>query len=330
MTRSWVSGSRFAARASACAAFVAALVGATGHTAQAAFHVAVIDEVLTSYNGDSNVQFVEMRMLAAFQSFVTNSVFAAFDANGTYTADIVVASHNLGKNGSDVRWLIGTQAFADMSGVAPDFVIAPGSLPGGGGMICYGGGGGIAPLNPPNWDRTSFANYVDCIAYGSYSGPKNFRIGNPTPLDPAGHSLQRGTNTHDNLSDFACSDTATPQNNAGDTADLPASSPCAGAETPTETVAATATPTATPTATSTLPNESPTPTPSTAVPTPLPCVADCNQNGTVSLDEVIHAVDIALGRGSIASCQSADPSGDGFPSIDELVRAVASATRGCS
>ncbi len=32
--------------------------------APAAFHFSVIDEIMTSYGGDPNVQFVEIRMLA--------------------------------------------------------------------------------------------------------------------------------------------------------------------------------------------------------------------------------------------------------------------------
>jgi hypothetical protein len=263
-----------------------------------------------------------MRMLAAFQSFTNHSVFAAFDANGNYTGDILEVPGNLGRNGADVRWLIGTQAFADASGLAPDFIMAPGGLPIGGGMICFGGGGGVTPINPPTWSRTSFSNYADCIAYGSYSGPTNFRIGNPTPLDPAGHSLQGTTNTHDNLSDFVCADTANPQNNSGATVDLAATTPC--------TVGGTATETPTETPTPTLPNESPTPTATTSPPPLEPCVADCDENGAVSLDELIHAINIALGRGALNECQSADQNGDGFPSVDELVRGVASAMRGCT
>ena len=39
--------------------------------AHAIFHVMVIDEVMTNYGGDPNVQFVEYKMLAFFQAFVS-------------------------------------------------------------------------------------------------------------------------------------------------------------------------------------------------------------------------------------------------------------------
>jgi hypothetical protein len=194
----------------------------------AVFHISVIDEVATSYNGDPNFQFIEIRMLAILQTFVQNSVFAAFDSNGNYINDVLVVPGNVTTGGNGVRWLVGTTAFQTASGVTPDFVMPSGIMPTGGGMICYGGGGGLVPQNPPTWDRTNFANYVDCVAYGTYAGSTNTLIGTPTAINGDGHSLQRvGTNsTHNNSVDFTCGDPLTPENNAGVTASLPASLPC--------------------------------------------------------------------------------------------------------
>lgn len=257
--------------------------------ARALFHLAVIDEFSTSYDGDPSAQFIEIRMLAGFQTFVRNAVFAAFDANGDYIGDILVVPANVPNGGGDVRWLIGTQAFTDASGVTPDFVMPAGILPSGGGMVCFGGGGGISTQVPPActgdcnedgivainelvlgvsvtlagspgnacplldadqneqisidelvqgvafslngcpapaWDRTDFGSYVDCVAYGNYTGPSNVRTGNPTPFDADGHSLQRIGNTSNNRNDFDCASSLTPENNAGGTAELPATAPC--------------------------------------------------------------------------------------------------------
>jgi hypothetical protein len=89
-------------------------------------------------------------------------------------------------------------------------------LPTDGGMVCFGGGGGISPdLDPNSWSRTNLESYVDCLAYGSYSGPTKLGSGNPTPLLPGGHSLTRVSDTGDNETDFDCGDPATPTNNAG-------------------------------------------------------------------------------------------------------------------
>lgn len=257
--------------------------------ADAVFHLALIDEIATSYDGDPDAQFIEVRMLAPFQTFVRNAVFATFDANGEYIGDILVVPSNVANGGNDIRWLVGTQAFADASGVMPDFLVPAGSLPHDGGMVCFGGGGGISTQPPPacsgdcdedgmvavnelvfglgvslgslpvsdcplldadenervsvdelvrsvaaslngcpapTWDRTAFASYVDCVAYGNFAGSGNVKTGNPTPLDGNGHSLQRVANTGDNGNDFTCATTLTPENNAGETAQLPATVPC--------------------------------------------------------------------------------------------------------
>jgi hypothetical protein len=318
------------------AVVIALLAGLSFATqARALFHFEVIDEVMTSYNGDPSVQFIEMRMLAASQNFVAHSVFAAFDNTGTFIADILVVPANVSKSGNGTRWLIGTAAFQTKTGLAPDFVMPAGVLPTGGGMVCFGGGGGIAPQNPPTWSRTSFANYVDCVAYGTFAGPSNILIGTPIKLNADGHGLQRMGNTMDNAADFTCADPATPQNNAGATVSLAATDPCGGS-------AATATPTSTPPAPTMTPvPPSPTTTAqSTMTPTSItspaptattgpthPCTGDCNGDGHVNVNELIVAVNIALGSAEPGACPAFG--GAKTVTITDLIKAVNDALNGC-
>jgi hypothetical protein len=273
--------------------------------APAVFHLAVIDEVMTSYDGDAEVQFIEVRMLASLQNIVANSVFAAFDSDGEYIGDILVVPSNVGNSGDGVRWLIGTSAFSTASGVFPDFVMPAGVLPTAGGMVCFGGGGGIVPQNPPSWDRADFATYVDCLAYGTYSGPSNVRIGTPTSLNADGHGLQRTQNTGNNAADFACADPATPQNNAGMTASMSATTPCTG-------------------------NDTPTPTP-TGVPTGTvsACVGDCDGGGTVTVNELIRGVNISLGLQPLSECPSFNCQGTGMVPVSCLIQGVNNSLDGC-
>jgi hypothetical protein len=120
--------------------------------------------------------------------------------------------------------------------------------------------------------------------------------------------------------------------------------------------ALTATPTAqeTPTVTDT-PPASPTPTP-TCLPLPCPfgqvpycpgcpegcgtecvtptpvsnCPGDCNGDGSVTIDELLRAVNLALGSGIAgATCSALDTNRDGTVSIAEVVRAVGAALIGC-
>jgi hypothetical protein len=71
------------------------------------------------------------------------------------------------------------------------------------------------------------------------------------------------------------------------------------------------------------------------IPTPIPgtpaagCVGDCNGNGTVSVDELITGVDIALGADPLTTCPALNCDGTGTVTVDCLVKAVDSALHGC-
>jgi hypothetical protein len=73
----------------------------------------------------------------------------------------------------------------------------------------------------------------------------------------------------------------------------------------------------------------PTPTPRPPTPTPGPCNGDCNSDGTVTVDELVRGVNIALGLLASESCPAFDVNEDGTVTVDELVRAVNSALVGC-
>jgi hypothetical protein len=72
----------------------------------------------------------------------------------------------------------------------------------------------------------------------------------------------------------------------------------------------------------------PTVTP-TATPVPASCTGDCNNDGAVTINELISGVNIALGNAAVSTCPSFDASGDGSVTINELIAAVNSALSGC-
>lgn len=182
---------------------------------QALFHFAHISEIMASYDDDDTVQFVEVEMASASQNFISSAVIAVFDADGTYLTDLIVFPSDVANSGAGVTFIVGTSNFQTLSGLTPDFIAASADLPTGGGMVCFGGGGGVVPQDPPVWDRTLVESYVDCLAYGNYTGVTKTASGNPTPLLPVGHSLTRVSDTDDNETDFDCGDPATPTNNGG-------------------------------------------------------------------------------------------------------------------
>jgi hypothetical protein len=94
----------------------------------------------------------------------------------------------------------------------------------------------------------------------------------------------------------------------------PSSEPTATA---TETPVSTSSPTGTPTA--------------AAVPTPTvaPCVGDCNGDGTVTVNEILTMVNIALGNAPVTACEAGDANHDGRITVDEILMAVNNALNGC-
>jgi hypothetical protein len=78
---------------------------------------------------------------------------------------------------------------------------------------------------------------------------------------------------------------------------------------------------------------SPTPTsPPVATPTPTPeigCPGDCNGDASVTIDELVRGVNIALQQAALSTCPAFDGNGDGAVTVDELVRGVAAALAGC-
>jgi hypothetical protein len=194
--------------------------------ARAVYHLTVIDEVVTSYAGDAQKQLVQLRMLAIVQNVLNGSVLAAFDSRGQYLGDLLVVPDRVANAGPGIHWSVATEEFQSASGFTADFTMTGMHLPATGGMLCFGGGGGIAPKSPPDWDRNDFANYVDCVAYGTYSGPSNHLIGRATRETPIGHGIQRVRSRNDNASDFACGQPIIAINNTGAAVTLPATVPC--------------------------------------------------------------------------------------------------------
>jgi hypothetical protein len=64
-------------------------------------------------------------------------------------------------------------------------------------------------------------------------------------------------------------------------------------------------------------------------PTPLPCAGDCNGNGSVTVNELVAGVNIALGSAAVAVCTACDTDRDGSVSVSELIAAVRRALDGC-
>ena len=250
----------------AAAALVAVAGGhASVQPALALHHISEITEVMSGFDGDPNVQFVEIEQLAIYQDAVTNTRLTAFNADGSLAG---VLLDPIGGNVSIFgdKWIMGTAAFEAASGISADFTFPPGILPAAG-MVCWGAPDVFAPL-PGTWDASDPNNYVDCVSYGG----AGFTGTNPMSPDPASSgagddtlSLTRSTSsTAKSTSPWRNSDDSTdfklavpsPTNDAGEVGSLIAGQPP--------------------------PSPSPSPSPSPA-PGPLPV-------GGVSLDEGLRGL----------------------------------------
>lgn len=59
------------------------------------------------------------------------------------------------------------------------------------------------------------------------------------------------------------------------------------------------------------------------------CVGDCNDDGVVTVDEILRGTSIALGSQSLDACPGLDADGSGAVEVDELITAVSFALVGC-
>ena len=78
------------------------------------------------------------------------------------------------------------------------------------------------------------------------------------------------------------------------------------------------------------PVASPTPTSTPTPAPPLRCVGDCQHDGSVTVDELVTMVNIALGNAAVATCTAGDADANEQITIDEVISAVNVALQGCS
>lgn len=211
-------------------------IAAASPIAQASNHLVQIDEALAGANGNSRVQFVEIKMCCPGQNLwgpqsgesTGRARLTFFDASGASTGQFIFPSnppdHDSGgvpDTNNTVSVLIATQEFAALPGMpTSDFIMPSNLLVAGGGQVCFTGN----PGNP-----NAFAVNL-CLSYGNFVGDTGQDLDNPpNPAGPPASaltitgaaSLKRFQNfnffeTHQFNADFQLS-TPAPRNAAGQT-----------------------------------------------------------------------------------------------------------------
>jgi hypothetical protein len=112
---------------------LAALLCLVAGTAHSAFHLWRMSEIFSSPDG--TIQFVELAVFSDGEEFIAGHTLVS-SAPGATTRTYAFAS-NLPAGTANKTFLVGTQQFATLSGVAPDYIIPDGFLFPGGGMLNF-------------------------------------------------------------------------------------------------------------------------------------------------------------------------------------------------
>ena len=297
---------------------------------RAAFHIAVIDEVMSGVNNgtisNSNIQYVEVRQLSAGQNNVCHTRLTVFKclANG---GGFQVLIDNLGGAGAmepcvpnpaaGARWIMASPdgaTFLAASGITPDAIwnnAATGRIPTSCGMVCWGAPSGILPPSDPStWNAGLPSDYIDCVAYGNYDGTAE-PLGNPAASDTPGGGTFSLTRTGDvmfsNGFHLACpSPTSNPAQATGNFG------PC----TPTTTTRPVPTTSSTTTTTTTR---------TTTTTTPPPICGDVNGDGVVNIGDalVMAQFDVGLrqcGMAPFSQPTVCDVNGDAACNIGDALK----------
>jgi hypothetical protein len=160
-----------------CLRYLAVLVLLAAGHAHATFHLWAMQELYS--NADGSVQFLELRALSGGQQFMADHVLST--SSGGVTRSFVFPA-GLPGDSSNKTMLIGTQGFAALGVVTPDYVVPNGFFFQGGGTISFAEGadlwthgalpGGSASLNRNGSTGTnSPTNFAGQTGSVSSAGP---------------------------------------------------------------------------------------------------------------------------------------------------------------
>jgi hypothetical protein len=170
-----------------------------------------LDEIVGSWQGDDEIQYLELRMAAAGQNGLANAAAVIFDdaagsAEGRRTA---VFTQNVANVAQGAKILIASAKAKDLASIVPDFLLPAGYLRPKAGRVCYAVSNG-----------SSFVP-TDCVAYGAFTGDTGV-AGPPTPVTPDNRVLRRTGTSGRYKTDWIGALDATLVNNAGASGALPA------------------------------------------------------------------------------------------------------------
>ena len=91
-----------------------------------AFHLVEINKLMVGYNGNTNIQALELKLLGAGENFVSGAFVTVYDSVGDPVATLGTFPGNVPNGVAGDRILCATAAFASAFSITPDLVITPG------------------------------------------------------------------------------------------------------------------------------------------------------------------------------------------------------------
>ncbi len=153
---------------------------AAASPAMAAFHLWAMNEVYS--NADGSVQFLELTALTSGQQFVSGHNLVAREGGATRTFRF---PSDLPGDTSGRRMLVGTQGFAALGVVTPDYIVSNGFFPRAGGSVDFAEGSDVWSFGALPTDGS-----LSLLRSGSTAtnSPRNF-AGSSGTITPAGSPL---------------------------------------------------------------------------------------------------------------------------------------------
>ena len=188
---------------------VVGMVLATIGLARAQSFIA-LDEIVGSWQGDDEIQYIELRMLDDGLNGIANVTALVFDdASGSEAGRrTAFFTQNVARGVKNAKILVTSTKARDLSGVVPDALLPAGYLRPTAGRVCLA------------VNSTSGLTAIDCVAYGAFTA-SNGSFGAPTPLTPDNRALQRVALDGRNRTDWGSVLDPVIENNAGATGALP-------------------------------------------------------------------------------------------------------------
>jgi len=125
--------------------------------ARASFHLIEVNKILPSFNGNANIQALELRMLSSGENLVTGMAVRTYNATGGLVGTLGTFAADLPAAGAltDRKILCATTQFQTTFGITADLTITPGIISGTGQI---------------SWEKPGC--FVNSVAYGDVTVPK--------------------------------------------------------------------------------------------------------------------------------------------------------------